>query len=276
MTYGAALPGLTYSYSGFVNGDGSSTVQGAPSLTVLATSKSPVGSYVIGCGPGTLTSLEYTFQLGNGTLTVNKAGIAVKGASLAMTYGGPLPDLAYQSSGFVNGDTAAAVSGAPLLTSSVTGATAVGTYPMSVAAGSLSAQNYSFSFANGTITVNKAMLTVSANNLSMLAGGTMPALTYSTSGWVNGETQTTLAGVPALTTGVTAASKPGSYTIAAGQGSLKAVNYQFNLIQGTFTVIQSTLNRGGPILRRSPPPILRRVPLLPATPSMGHAGSRAR
>jgi hypothetical protein len=56
--------------------------------------------------------------------------------------------------GFVNGDTAAtAVTGAAALSTTATAASAVGTYPITAAAGTLAAKNYSFKFVNGTLTV---------------------------------------------------------------------------------------------------------------------------
>ena len=47
--YGAAVPALTYSLGGFVNGENATTagVTGVPSLTTLATIASPVGQYAI-------------------------------------------------------------------------------------------------------------------------------------------------------------------------------------------------------------------------------------
>ena len=243
MTYGAPLPTLTYSLSGFVNGDGNSTVQGTPSLSSGVTPASSAGSYPIACAIGTLTSQEYTFNCVNGTLTVNRAGIAVKGASLAMVYGGSAPSLSYQLSGFVNGDTAAVVSGTPGLTSSVTAASPAGVYPVAVSNGSLSAANYTFSSSNGVITVTKASLTVTASNQEMAYGGALPALTYTLTGFVNGDSQATATtGVPSLSTSATSASPVGNYVITVTLGSLQAVNYQFSLMNGTLIVSQSGAN----------------------------------
>ena len=42
--YGAALPALTASYSGFVNGDTSASLTTGPTLTTTATAASHVGS----------------------------------------------------------------------------------------------------------------------------------------------------------------------------------------------------------------------------------------
>ncbi|MGP0067962.1 MAG: Ig-like domain repeat protein [Isosphaeraceae bacterium] len=68
MVYGAALPVLTASYSGFVNGDTPSSLTTPPTLTTTATAASPAGSYAI-----TVTGAvdpNYTISYGDGTLTI--------------------------------------------------------------------------------------------------------------------------------------------------------------------------------------------------------------
>jgi hypothetical protein len=240
--YGAAMPALTYSYSGFLNGDSSSTVQGTPSLSTGASATSPAGSYPIACAAGTLTSQEYTFNFVNGTFTVNQAVISVTGPSLTMTYGGTVPSLSYRLSGFVNGDTAAALSGSPLVVSSATAASPAGVYPVTVAAGSLSSPNYSFSMANGAITVKKALLIVVASSQNMTYGTAAPILTYTFSGFVNGDSQQTAAtGAPQMSTTATANSMVGSYSIVPALGSLAAQNYVFGFTPASMKVNKATL-----------------------------------
>jgi hypothetical protein len=70
MTYGAALPTLTSTTTGFVNGDSAGVVTGAPALTTTATSTSPVGSYTITAAKGTLAAANYNFVLVNGVLDI--------------------------------------------------------------------------------------------------------------------------------------------------------------------------------------------------------------
>ena len=56
-------------------------------------------------------------------------------------------------SGFVNGDTTAVLAGAASLTTTATTSSAAGLYPITPAAGTLTAANYSFVFVNGTLSV---------------------------------------------------------------------------------------------------------------------------
>ena len=49
--FGPATPPLTYTYSGFVNGDTASVVSGTPTLTTTATTSPAVGAYPITVAP---------------------------------------------------------------------------------------------------------------------------------------------------------------------------------------------------------------------------------
>jgi sugar lactone lactonase YvrE len=87
---GATPPVLTYTISGFVNGDAQAVVSGAPSLTTSATSSSPVGSYPIAVAQGTLSALNYTFTFVNGTLQIAPVVTAVPVISSVVVAGGLL------------------------------------------------------------------------------------------------------------------------------------------------------------------------------------------
>jgi sugar lactone lactonase YvrE len=67
---GAANPAFTASYSGFVNGETTAVLSGAPSLTTTATTSSPAGLYPITAAVGTLAAANYNFTFVNGTLSV--------------------------------------------------------------------------------------------------------------------------------------------------------------------------------------------------------------
>ena len=64
----------------------------------------------------------------------------------------------------------------------------MGSYTITAAAGQLSATNYTFNFANGTLTVTPAGLTVTANNQEQGLWRGYPMFTASYSGFVNGDT----------------------------------------------------------------------------------------
>ncbi|HWQ33421.1 MAG TPA: MBG domain-containing protein [Blastocatellia bacterium] len=238
--YGAALPTLTASYSGFVNGDTASVLIGTPSLTTTATTGSAVGAYPITAAVGTLAAANYTFSFVNGTLSVTTATLTITADSKSKTYGSANPTLTVSYSGFVNGDTASSLSGTLSVTTTALQGSGVGVYP--ITASGLSSGNYAISYVSGSLTVNKAPLTVTANNQTKVYGAANPALTYAITGFVNGETASVLTGAPSVTTTATTASGVGSYPITAAIGTLAAANYSFSFVSGTLSVTPATLS----------------------------------
>ena len=73
--YGAALPTLTASYSGFVNGDTSASLTTQPTLTTTATASSHVaGSPYTITATARSSAANYDFITVGGTLTVGTPG----------------------------------------------------------------------------------------------------------------------------------------------------------------------------------------------------------
>lgn len=85
----------------------------------------------------------------------NPGVLTVTAKSESVPQGKPIPALTYSIAGFLNGDKPTVVSGAPVL-STVPEGTAEGTYPITVAMGTLAATNYEFKFVNGTLTIASA------------------------------------------------------------------------------------------------------------------------
>jgi hypothetical protein len=248
--YGAGIPPLSYTLSGFVNGDAPSVITGAPVLSTTATAASHVagGPYRITITAGTLSAADYTIaNLVGGVLTVTPAALTVSAANASKVYGAPVPALSYTLSGFVNGDTPSVVNGAPALSTTASAASHVlaSPYPIIASAGMLSASDYTFSrFLDGDLTITPAALTVTANNVSKVYGDPVPALTYALSGLVNGDASAVVHGTPLLSTTATAASHVvGSpYRITVTPGSLSASDYTIaNLVGGALTVTPAPL-----------------------------------
>src|SRR6202043_1139122 len=174
--YGAANPALTYLSSGLVNGD---TLSGG--LATSATTISNVGTYGITQG-NLLATSNYALSYTGANLAVTAAPLTVTADSQSRLYGAANPALSYVSSGLVNGDT---LSGG--LATSATSTSNVGAY--GITQGNLSAtSNYALSYLGANLSVAAAPLTVSANAQSRLYGAANPALTYLSSGLLNGDT----------------------------------------------------------------------------------------
>ncbi len=98
------------------------------------------------------------------------------------------------------------------------------------------AGSYAASFATGTLTVTPVLLTVTANNVSRPYLSSNPTFTALYTGFVNSQNSSVLTGTPSLTTAATSTSPQGTYPIIAAAGSLTAVNYGFQFVNGTLTI----------------------------------------
>jgi hypothetical protein len=93
--YGAAVPTLTASYSGFVNGDTAASLTTAPTLSTTATADSPVGSYAISASGA--VDPNYTISYVAGTLTVNQAATVTTVAWFSSTSDAVQPETVVSS-----------------------------------------------------------------------------------------------------------------------------------------------------------------------------------
>ncbi len=138
-------------------------------------------------------------------------------------------------------------------TVSITGA-GVCKITASAPSGSVGNTNYSAASVTQSFTVYPAPLTVTATNLTATYGQTLPALTCSYSGFVNGDQQTAspcgtaatsgpVTGTPALATTAASTSSvgpPNPYPITVSTGSLAAANYSFLYVNGNVIIQQAS------------------------------------
>jgi len=91
--------------------------------------------------------------------------------------------------------------------------------------------------SNGTLTINKATITATADNKSRLVGQPDPMFTISYSGFVNGDNTSVIDVLPTASTLATIVSPAGTYTIVPGGGSDD--NYNFDYVNGTLIISNS-------------------------------------
>ena len=231
--YGAANPQFTASISGFVNGDTSSAVTGSANLTTTATASSTVGTYPITASQGTLAAANYSFAFVNGTLSITQVTPTITWAAPAViTYGTPLNGAQLNATSTAAGTfTYTPAAGAVL---------SAGSQRLSVVFTPTDSTDYNSASSSVTLTVNPAVLTVTAANASRACGAANPQFTSSLSGFVNGDTSSAVTGSASLTTTATASSTVGTYPITASQGTLAAANYSFAFVNGTLSITQVT------------------------------------
>jgi hypothetical protein len=236
-TYGQTASD-TGTLSGVVSGDGiTATFASAGDASTAA-----VGNYIVIAklsDPNNKLT-NYTIQEVAGTLTVDKAALFIVADGNYKTYGQTASDTGTLS-GVVSGDgiTATFASAGDASTA------AVGNY---IVIATLSdpnnkLTNYTIQEFAGTLTVNPAALTVTADSLTKITGEANPTFTVSYSGFVLGQGAGVLGGTLSFSTPATTSSPPGSYTITPS--GLTSSNYSITFVQGTLTVLsysQATTN----------------------------------
>ena len=229
--YGQGNPTPTITYSGFVNGDNATVITISPAASISASPASSVGTYpILISGIGSATN--YEFNLISGTLTITKAELSAKAVNQNRTYGANNPPLAISYEGFLNLDGPSSITTPPVASTTANTLSNAGDYPITLSGGS--STNYNFTYLPGTLKINKAILTATADNKSRLFNTTNPPLTISYTGFVNNENSTIIDSSPTAATTAIASSPLGTYSITVSGGNDN--NYDFVFVPGTLTV----------------------------------------
>jgi 6-phosphogluconolactonase (cycloisomerase 2 family)/Zn-dependent membrane protease YugP len=248
------IAGKTISFS--LNGTAvGSAVTDASGLATIPAS-------LVGIGAGTYTGgVTASFagdpntkaSSGSANLTVNPALLTVTASNATRVYGDPNPVFAFSITGFVNGETAAVLTGSPSCTTVADPTSPIGSYAITCAQGTLAASNYTFTFVSGTLTISPAPLTATAASFSRLYGDPNPTFTGTITGIKNADNITAV-----YATTATQLSPVGAYVITVGlvDPTNKLGNYIVTLNNGTLTInpapltvtaANATMAFGGPV-----------------------------
>jgi gliding motility-associated-like protein len=228
---GQENPEFTASYAGFVNEENESVLTGSLKFECPANESSPVGSYPIG-GSG-LSSENYTITYVPGILTVtNKPVLQVSVRSLSRNYGEENPEFVIEYSGFIDGDTEMNIRTKPTVTCDADIHSKADIYPIIVSGGS--DQKYDFNYVRGTLTVNKAILTVTADDNSRFFGENNPDFSVKYSGFKLGQDESVLDQLPEAYTEATLETPVGTAEILVSGGFDDC--YDFIYVSGTLTI----------------------------------------
>ncbi len=240
-----SFAGTEFTTIGLLNGD-TVTSASISSSGAAATATVAGSPYSIVPSGATGTGLNnYTINYNNGTLTINRAALSITANNRSKTYGQTVTfaGTEFTSVGLLNSDTVSGVT----LSSSGTAATAtVAGSPYSIApsaAAGTGLNNYTISYGNGTLTVNPASLSITANNRSKTYGQTVTfaGTEFTTIGLLNSDTvsSVTLTSPGAAAT-ATVAGLPYSIVPSAAAGT-GLNNYTINYNNGTLTINPATL-----------------------------------
>ena len=162
----------------------------------------------------------------NVTVKTTVQSVTITAENKTMTYGDNVPTLTYKSSG-------ATLNGTPKLSTTATKTSPVGTYPIKVEKGTVT--NEEVTYVDGTLTIEKAPLTVGVQDVTITEGDAIPSFTMTYSGFRNSDTETNaFTTKPTAKTTATSASKAGTYPITVSGGEAK--NYALTYTQGTLTI----------------------------------------
>jgi hypothetical protein len=238
---GALIIGKTISFSlnGTPVGTAITNNVGQASLTT-SVAGIPLGAYTGAIGASFAGDPQFNASTGSGNLTINKAVLTVVANSVAKLYLDPNPPFTYSISGFLNGDTAAVVSGSTTCNTVVPtdASTPAGRYAIHCPVGTLAAANYTFTTLDGVLIVNKPPLTVVIDNATRVYGDPDPLFTGTITG---------LRGTDVITatysTTATASSPVGTYAIVPNFIDPAGVlgNYNVILTQGILTITPASL-----------------------------------
>ena len=223
-------------YSGIVNGD-DATILGTPTASFADATAADAK---------TITVSGYTAPSANYSLTqptlsgnITKVALTITAENQSVTYGtaaGTVTNAGtYTPTGFVNSENASVIGGSATYSTIYTNTTTAATSSVTITpiVTSLTATNYSFTPANGTITVNKANQTIT---FGALAGKTVGDANYSLTGSASSgltvtyvSSNTGAATVAGSTVTIVAA---GSTTITASQAGNDNYNAATSVDQG--------------------------------------------
>jgi len=236
-TYGEPNPEFSISYSGFVNGEDESALSTKPVVTTYANEKTAVGTYPLTIEGGEAKNYMLLLSNERGKLTINKASLAIQVMDANKIYGSSNPTFTLGYSGLKNDETVPEWITAPKFTTTAAKESGAGIYDITVGC---EAKNYEItSNTPGKLTIQKAPLTIKADNLSMDYCGKIPTYSFTYTGFANNDTEDALSTKPSISTEATATSNAGTYAIIP-EGA-QANNYDFTYTAGTLTIKQRPL-----------------------------------
>jgi hypothetical protein len=208
----------------------SADVPGAFTYTPAAWEVLPAGTHTLSVMFVPNDSANYTEDTASVVLTVVPAAANINWADPSpIVYGTPLGGAQLNAAASVPGTFSYSPAAGTVL--------AAGTYTLSVTFTPTDSANYTGFSTTRSLTVQKAPLTIAANNASKRFGAPLPPISASAAGFVNGDSMASLGGALTFTTAATASSAVGAYPVTP-QGVFSP-NYTIEFVNGTLTVVKA-------------------------------------
>jgi hypothetical protein len=219
----------------------------------VATTNKYITSITLDNGTGTASNYTFNSQYNstNNYITINTAPLTILGLISASNKVYNSTTTAFLSGGTLNGlknsETLTLTPGGSFSDPNVgTSKSITISYSISKNNGDTGlVSNYSLTQPTEQLTANitKATLTVTADQQTMYYGDSIPTLTQTITGFINGETSSVVSGTAYATVNATSSSIVGdSYIITAVNTDLSATNYNFDtLVNGTLIINQRSI-----------------------------------
>lgn len=230
IKYNGRVPEVGYTFNGIGSGF-------EPTNVDMSQLEKEVGRYetYIWC---TLANEDMSFTVAIPySYTIKPVTLTARVKDATKVYGDTNPQFQTEYTGFITGEDESVITSMGTYSTSATASSAVGTY--NVTQSGAVAQNYTFQYEPGTLTVTKAPLTMTPRNKTMTYGDRMPTLEVDYAGLKNNESKPAWVTEPSITTTATSASNAGTYPITISGGEAKNYDVIFN--QGTLTINKAAL-----------------------------------
>ena len=129
----------------------------------------------------------------------------------------------------------------PAAATSITTASNSGVYTDDITVADAADVNYDFTYVPADFTVEKATLTVTADNQQKVYGSDNPVLTFACDGFVLSDDESVLDTKPVASTDIDLTSTAGLYSSAITLADGADNNYQFIYVPGDFNITQAML-----------------------------------
>jgi gliding motility-associated-like protein len=235
--YGDTDPRFTFTASGFKNGQDVSVITGG--LSRIAGENAGTYSFTL----GDIASMNYTINILPAKFTVTKALLTVTAENKSKTYGDINPTLSITCSGFKGSDDKRVLNEVPSISTTAVQYSTPGIFSIMPAGGS--DDNYLFTYLEGTLTINKASLTFKADDITRDYLTSNPEMTFTISGFVNGETRSAVDLTPSIQTDAFQSSNAGTYSITLSGGNDSRYNFIFKDGIMTIEKIPQTITFSG-------------------------------
>lgn len=222
--------GIAYSggngvtFTGFVNGETEASLSGTLVYSGTAQNAKNVDSYFI--SPGGYTAANYAISYQDGSLIITKAALTITANAQRKVYGSTDPPLTYTQTGLIGTD---------VLTGSLLRTVGENAGIYTINQNTLTAgNNYTVSYTPANLTIDKAVLTVTAVDKQMCQGDNLPVLTATYDGFKYNDAVTVLTSSPQLNSTGSKSSPAGNYVLSATGAA--AANYTFNYVNGQLKI----------------------------------------